>query len=86
MKKLILLLATMALSSAALAQTASPVPEPVCEPIGRTAKGDLVYSILCRNIPGLTAGENGYNPLPKETTTAPSPTPTPAPPKAPESK
>ncbi len=52
--------------------------EPVCEPIGRTSKGDLVYSMLCRNIPGLAAGTNGYNPLPPvNVITGPKPPPVP---------
>jgi hypothetical protein len=50
------------LSSPAVAQD-DPVREPVCQPIGRTDKGDLVYSIECRHIPGLKAGINGYNPV-----------------------
>jgi hypothetical protein len=60
MKKLLLMM--VVLSSPALAQDVT-VKEPVCEPIGRTSKGDLVYSMQCRNIPGLPAG-NGYNPAP----------------------
>ena len=73
MRRLILL--AMLLSSSALAQN-STVTEPVCEPIGRTSKGDLVYSMQCRNIPGLPAGDNGYNPAPGDTATqAPAPTP-----------
>ena len=54
------------------------VKEPVCEPIGRTSKGDLVYSMLCRNIPGLAAGTNGYNPLPP-VNVVPDPKPSPVP-------
>jgi hypothetical protein len=50
-------------SSSAFAQDGN-VPEPKCEAIGRTSKGDLVYSMECRNIPGLAPGTNGYNPLP----------------------
>jgi hypothetical protein len=58
------------------------VKEPVCEPIGRTSKGDLVYSMECRNIPGLAAGTNGYNPVPRvDVITIPI-----KPPEAPESK
>lgn len=73
MRRLILL--AMLLSSPALAQN-STVTELVCEPIGRTSKGDLVYSMQCRNIPGLPAGDNGYNPAPGGTATkAPAPTP-----------
>jgi hypothetical protein len=58
-----LLLMTMLLSSPAVAQD-GPVRQPVCQPTGRTSKGDLVYSMECRNIPGLAPGTNGYNPLP----------------------
>jgi hypothetical protein len=69
------------LAAPAFAQTAPSPKEPVCMPIGRTSKGDLVYSMQCRNIPGLPAGDKpaGYNPTPavKEVTTPPSP---PAPP------
>jgi hypothetical protein len=60
MKKLIVI--AVLLSSPAVAQD-SPVKEPVCVPTGRTSKGDLVYSMDCRNIPGLAAGINGYNPV-----------------------
>jgi hypothetical protein len=58
-----LLLMTMLLSSPAVAQDGA-VRQPVCQPTGRTSKGDLVYSMECRNIPGLAPGTNGYNPLP----------------------
>jgi hypothetical protein len=70
------------LASSAFAQNAV-LTEPVCEPIGRTSKGDLVFSMECRNIPGLPPGDKpvGYNPSPKETLA-----PQPAAPKAPESK
>jgi hypothetical protein len=61
MRKLLLMAGL--LSSPAFAQD-GPVKEPVCQPIGRTSKGDLVYSMECRNIPGLMAGTNGYNPTP----------------------
>jgi hypothetical protein len=47
----------------------------LCLPIGKTSKGDLVYSLDCRDIP-LSPGVN----------TEPSPVPAPIPPKAPESK
>jgi len=69
-------------ASPAFAQNAA-VTEPVCEPIGRTSKGDLVYSMECRNIPGLPPGDKpvGYNPSPKEAIV-----PQPVAPKAPESK
>jgi hypothetical protein len=63
MKKLIFV--TLLLSSPVVAQDDSQVEsQPKCEPIGRTSKGDLVYSMECRNIPGLAAGTNGYNPVP----------------------
>jgi hypothetical protein len=54
------------LATPAVAQTPPSVKEPVCEPIGRTSKGDLVYSMECRNIPGLPIGDRpvGYNPTP----------------------
>jgi hypothetical protein len=54
------------LAAPAFAQTPPAVKEPVCEPTGRTSKGDLVYSMECRNIPGLPAGAKpaGYNPTP----------------------
>jgi hypothetical protein len=58
-----LLLMAMLLSSPAVAQDGA-VKEPVCQPTGRTSKGDLVYSMECRNIPGLAPGTNGYNPTP----------------------
>jgi hypothetical protein len=64
MKKLILV--AVALSWSAVAQD-GVVKEPVGQPTGRTSKGDLVYSMECRNIPGLTAGTNGYNPIPPNT-------------------
>jgi hypothetical protein len=81
MKKLAL--AILLFSSPAFAQTTSAPSEPVCEPIGRTSKGDLVYSMECRNIPGLPPGEKlpGYNPAPQDVTVPPVPTP-----KPPESK
>jgi hypothetical protein len=63
MKKLIFV--TLLLSSPAVAQDDSQVvAQPKCDPIGRTSKGDLVYSMECRNIPGLAPGVNGYNPVP----------------------
>jgi hypothetical protein len=72
------------LAAPASAQTAPPVTEPVCQPIGRTSKGDLVYSMECRNIPGLPIGDKpaGYDPAPGiNGATAPA-----APPAAPQSK
>jgi hypothetical protein len=71
MKKLLLVF--IFASSPVLAQN-NAAKEPVCEPIGRTSKGDLVYSMECRNIPGLAPGTNGYNPLPPvNIITAPKP-------------
>lgn len=71
------------LATPAFAQTMPSTKEPVCEPIGRTSKGDLVYSMECRNIPGLPMGDKpaGYNPTPvvKEVT---SPLPPTAPPES----
>jgi hypothetical protein len=55
------------LATPAFAQMLPAVKEPLCEPIGRTSKGDLVYSMECRNIPGLPVGARpaGYNPTPE---------------------
>ena len=70
--------------SPSFAQTPNLAPAPpidrvgspvVCLPIGKTSKGDLVYSLDCRDIP-LSPGVNNE----------PSPAPVPIPPKAPESK
>lgn len=76
-----LAIVVLLLATPAFAQTTPPVKEPVCMPIGRTSKGDLVYSMQCRNIPGLPAGDRpaGYNPTPaiRDVTTPLSP---PAPP------
>jgi hypothetical protein len=82
MKKLAI--ALVLISSPAFAQN-TVVTEPVCEPIGRTSKGDLVYSMECRNIPGLPPGDKpaGYNPYPRDVIV---PQPDAAAPKAPESK
>ena len=76
--------ALVLLSSPAIAQTPNLAPAPpvdrignpvVCLPIGKTSKGDLVYSLDCRDIPVST----GVN-------TVPPPVPEPVVPKAPESK
>jgi hypothetical protein len=63
---LVLAAVVLVLAAPAFAQTSPAVKEPVCEPTGRTSKGDLVYSMECRNIPGLPAGAKpaGYNPTP----------------------
>lgn len=74
------IIAVLLTSAPAFAQD-TRVPEPKCDPIGRTDKGDLVYSILCRNIPGLPRGVNGYNPLPSTVVKT-----IPIKPEAPESK
>jgi hypothetical protein len=77
-------LALMLLSSPVFAQTPNLAPAPpvdrvgspvVCLPIGKTSKGDLVYSLDCRDIPVSTGVNN-----------EPPPIPVPTPPKAPESK
>jgi hypothetical protein len=82
MKKLVI--ALVLISSPAVAQN-TVVTEPVCEPTGRTSKGDLVYSMECRNIPGLPPGDKpaGYNPYPRDVIV---PQPDAASPKVPESK
>jgi hypothetical protein len=69
------------LATPAFAQTPPAVKEPVCEPTGRTSKGDLVYSMECRNIPGLPAGVKppGYNPTP-DVKEVPAPAAPPSPP------
>jgi hypothetical protein len=76
--------ALVLLSSPAFAQTPNLAPPPpidrvgnpvLCLPIGKTSKGDLVYSLDCRDIP-LSPGVNNE----------PSPVPAPIPPKASESK
>jgi hypothetical protein len=78
-------LVLMLLSSSVFAQTPNLAPAPsvdrmgssvVCLPIGKTSKGDLVYSLDCRDIPVSTGVNNEPPPVP-----AP-----PTPPKAPESK
>jgi hypothetical protein len=85
MKEVVLALVLM--TSPAFAQTPNLAPAPPvdrvgnpvkCLPIGKTAKGDLVYSLDCRDIPVSTGGgEPQFD--------APSP-PTTVPPKAPDSK
>jgi hypothetical protein len=70
MRKLIFALAMVA--SPALAQTPNlssgppleGVTDPVvCLPIGRTAKGDLVYSMDCRDIPASTGLNSVLQPV-----------------------
>jgi hypothetical protein len=76
--------ALVLLSSPAIAQTPNLAPAPpvdrvgnpaVCLPIGKTSKGDLVYSLDCRDIPVSTGVNTGALPVPE-----------PVAPKAPESK
>ena len=69
MRKLIFTLALFASSALAQTPNLSPgpplegVPDPVvCLPIGKTAKGDLVYSMECRDIPAST-GLNSVPPV-----------------------
>jgi hypothetical protein len=80
--------ALVLLSSPAFAQTPNLAPPPpidrvgnpvLCLPIGKTSKGDLVYSLDCRDIP-LSPGVNN------EPSPVPAPVPAPIPPKASESK
>jgi hypothetical protein len=75
MRKLTFMLALFA--SSALAQTPNLSPGPplegvtdpvVCLPIGKTAKGDLVYSMECRDIPAST----GLNSVPPALPNLPS--------------
>ena len=84
MKKVVL--ALMLMTSPAVAQIPNLAPAPPvdrvgdpvkCLPIGKTAKGDLVYSLDCRDIPASTSGG--------EPQVAPTP-PATVPPKALESK
>jgi hypothetical protein len=83
MKKVVL--ALMLMTSPAVAQIPNLAPAPPvdrvgdpvkCLPIGKTAKGDLVYSLDCRDIPASNSGESQVAPAPPAT----------VPPKAPESK
>ena len=82
MKKVAFALAL--LSSPAIAQTPNLAPAPpidrvgnpvVCLPTGKTSKGDLVYSLDCRDIP-VSAGTNNE----------PLPVPAPNAPKVPENR
>jgi hypothetical protein len=95
MKKLAL--ALLLFTAPALAQTpnlagappASNVESPVvCLPIGKTAKGDLVYAMECRDIPVEKTAMPPLLPTPPSTVPAAAPpaTPSSAPPTAPESK
>ena len=84
MKKVVLALMLMTSSAVAQIPNLAPAPpvdrvgDPVkCLPIGKTAKGDLVYSLDCRDIPASTSGG--------EPQVAPTP-PATVPPKSPESK
>ena len=80
--------ALMLISSPAFAQTPNLAPAPPvdrvgnpvkCLPIGKTSKGDLVYSLDCRDIPLSSSVSN--EPLP-----AASSEPAAAQPKVPDSK
>ena len=84
MKKVVLALMLMTSSAVAQIPNLAPAPpvdrvgDPVkCLPIGKTAKGDLVYSLDCRDIPASTSGGE-----PQVALTPPATVP----PKAPESK
>jgi hypothetical protein len=81
-------LALMLASSPAFAQTPNLAPAPPvnrvgtpvkCLPIGKTSKGDLVYSLDCRDIPLSSGVSNEPEP-------AASSEPAAVQPKAPESK
>jgi hypothetical protein len=83
-----LVLALLLFASPSLAQTPNLAPAPpvdrlgspvVCLPIGKTSKGDLVYSLDCRDIP-IAAGVNN-EPQPIAPTLPPT-----VPPKPPENK
>ena len=83
MKKMVLALVLMTSPAFAQIPNLAPAPpvdrvgDPVkCLPIGKTAKGELVYSLDCRDIPASTSGG--------ESQVAPAP-PATVPPKAPES-
>ena len=86
MSKLVFVL--LLLASPSLAQTPNLAPAPpvdrvgnpvTCLPIGKTSKGDLVYSLDCRDIP-IAAGVNS-EPEPVAPTAPPKP-----PEKLPENK
>jgi hypothetical protein len=75
MRKLTFMLALFASSALAQTPNLSPgrplegVTDPVvCLPIGKTAKGDLVYSMECRDIPAST----GFNSAPQTVLPLPS--------------
>jgi hypothetical protein len=83
-----LVFALLLFASPSLAQTPNLAPAPpvdrvgspvVCLPIGKTSKGDLVYSLDCRDIP-IAAGVNN-EPQPVAPTVPPT-----VPPKPPENK
>ena len=85
MRKVVLALVLMTSPAFAQIPNLAPAPpvdrvgDPVkCLPIGKTAKGDLVYSLDCRDIPVSTSGGEPQS-------VAPTP-PATVPPKAPESK
>ena len=84
-------LAVVLMTSPVFAQTPNLAPAPPvdrvgdpvkCLPIGKTAKGDLVYSLDCRDIPISSSGGEPQVVPP----TAPATIPATVPPKAPESK
>ena len=50
-------------STPVLADTVSEVSKPICQPIGRTDKGDLVYSMDCELIPSQEAAKHPQEPL-----------------------
>ena len=85
MKKVVLALMLMTSSAVAQIPNLAPAPpvdrvgDPVkCLPIGKTAKGDLVYSLDCRDIPVSTSSGEPQFDAPTQPITVP--------PKAPDSK
>jgi hypothetical protein len=88
MKEVVLALVLMTPPAFAQTPNLAPAPpvdrvgDPVkCLPIGKTTKGELVYSLDCRDIPVSTSGGESQFVAP----TPPTP-PTTVPPKTPESK
>jgi hypothetical protein len=89
MKKVVLALVLMTSPAFAQIPNLAPAPpvdrvgDPVkCLPIGKTAQGEFVYSLDCRDIPVSTSGGEPQSVAP----TPPATVPATVPPKAPESK
>ncbi len=91
MKEVVLALVLMTPPAFAQTPNLAPAPpvdrvgDPVkCLPIGKTTKGELVYSLDCRDIPVSTSG--GESQFVAPTPPTPPTPPTTVPPKTPESK